>query len=433
MPTTDAHGPCSARTSGHAPIERRLIILGSTGSIGTQTLDVVEHLNALATRGESPIRYRVVGLAAGRNADLLLAQAARFGVHDLAIGGDGVSISAPSGSRLRRGVGGAEELVREVECDIVLGAMVGAAGLPATLAAVQLGRDVALANKETLVAAGSLVIPAAIKSGSKLLPVDSEHCAVWEALAGMPPAGTHQLPCPPMTCCASVTRVVLTASGGPFRTASAHDTYHATAARALKHPTWQMGPKVTVDSASLTNKALEIVEAHWLFGVPGEKIDVLVHPQSIVHALVEFADGNVMAQLAAPDMRTPIQYALTFPHRPEGVSRKLDWSKLGTLEFSTPDRERFPALDCAYEVISRGGTAGAVFNAANEAAVEAFLAGSIPFGRITELSRAALAGVGASPLRSLTDAIEADIQARRHVACSLASAASRSPHAEISR
>ncbi len=448
MHTTSAH------TSGHAPVERRLIILGSTGSIGTQTLDVVEHLNALGARGESPIRYRVVGLAAGRNAELLLAQAARLGVHDLAIGSDDVSVSAPAGSRLRRGVGGAEQLVREVACDIVLGAMVGAAGLPATLAAVELGRDVALANKETLVAAGSLVIPAAIKSGSKLLPVDSEHCAVWEALAGMPPAcgqgdkvtrrhgedatssprhSTETLPCPPMMCGPSIARIVLTASGGPFRTASAHDIYHATAARALKHPTWQMGPKVTVDSASLTNKALEIVEAHWLFGVPGEKIDVLVHPQSIVHALVEFADGNVMAQLAAPDMRTPIQYALTFPHRPEGVSRKLDWSKLGTLEFSPPDRQRFPALDCAYEVISRGGTAGAVFNAANEAAVEAFLEGAIPFGRITELSRAALAGVGASPLRSLADALEADAEARRHVRHAIASSAACTPRIEIVR
>lgn len=426
MHTTSGH------TSGHAPVERRLIILGSTGSIGTQTLEVVEHLNALAAQDESPIRYRIVGLAAGRNSELLLAQAARFGVHDLAIGSEGVSVSAPVGSRLRRGVGGAEQLVREVECDIVLGAMVGAAGLPATLAAVELGRDVALANKETLVAAGSLVIPAAIKSGSKLLPVDSEHCAVWEALAGMPPSGSHQLPCPPMMCGSSVTRVVLTASGGPFRTASAHDTYHATAARALKHPTWQMGPKVTVDSASLTNKALEIVEAHWLFGVPGEKIDVLVHPQSIVHALVEFADGNVIAQLAAPDMRTPIQYALTFPHRPEGVSRKLDWSRLGTLEFSPPDRERFPALDCAYEVISRGGTAGAVFNAANEAAVEAFLENLIPFGRVTELSRGALAGVGASPLRSLADALEADAEARRHVRNALESASGAVRHAETS-
>jgi 1-deoxy-D-xylulose-5-phosphate reductoisomerase len=390
-------------------IEKRLIVLGSTGSIGTQTLEVVAHLNALAERGLSPVRYRVVGLAAGRNAELVAEQAARFGVQDLAIAGGGRDGPGPARACVRRGVEGAERLVREVECDVVLGAMVGAAGLPATLAAVQLGRDVALANKETLVAAGSLVVPAARASGSKLLPVDSEHCAVWQCLQ------RGDEPCPPMVCGPDIGRVVLTASGGPFRTASADETYNATVRQALKHPTWTMGPKVTIDSASLTNKALEIVEAHWLFGLPGEKIGVAVHPQSIVHALVEYADGNVIAQLAPPDMRTPIQYALTFPHRPEGVSRKLDWSKLGTLEFTPPDRERFPALDCAYEVIARGGTAGAVFNAANEAAVEAFLAERIPFGRITELSRGALEGVGHSALRSLADAVEAEAEARRHV------------------
>ncbi len=435
------------------PVERRLIVLGSTGSIGTQTLEVVAHLNMLADRAQSPVRYRVVGLAGGRNAELLGSQAARFGVRDLAIGCEDVPVSTPAGSRIRRGDGGAERLVREVECDIVLGAMVGAAGLPATLAAVELGRDVALANKETLVAAGALVVPAAFKSGSKLLPVDSEHCAAWQAMSDAgcamsdvratsvlpgsdirhPTSDVRHRACPPLICAPSVARLILTASGGPFRTSSAHDTYHATAARALKHPTWQMGPKVTVDSASLTNKALEIVEAHWLFGIPGDKIDVLVHPQSIVHALVEFADGNIIAQLAPPDMRTPIQYALTFPHRPQGISRKLDWATLGTLEFSPPDRKRFPALDCAYDIIARGGTAGAVFNGANEAAVEAFLAGSIPFGRITELSRGALEGVGSSPLRSLADALEADAQARRHVLLALHSSAALGTRAESVR
>ncbi|HMN42428.1 MAG TPA: 1-deoxy-D-xylulose-5-phosphate reductoisomerase [Phycisphaerales bacterium] len=416
-------------------IEKRLIILGSTGSIGTQTVEVVEHLNALADRRESPVRFRVVGLATGKNADALCAQAARLGVTDLAIADEAGCPHPPPGARIRRGQGAAERLVREVECDIVLGAMVGAAGLPATLAAITLGRDIALANKETLVAAGQLVIPAAQRSGSRLLPVDSEHCGVWQAL--MPgqrdkvtrehgdqatPSPCHPVtlpPCPPMACGPEITRIILTASGGPFRTASAEDTYNATPARALKHPTWQMGPKVTIDSASLTNKALEIVEAHWLFGIPGDKIDVLVHPQSIVHALVEFADGNVIAQLAPPDMRTPIQYALTFPHRPDGVSRKLDWTALKSLEFSAPDRARFPALDAAYDIINRGGTAGAVFNAANETAVEAFLAEKIPFGRITELSRAALESVGSSPIRSLADVHDADAQARRAVTAAL--------------
>lgn len=416
--------------------EKRLIILGSTGSIGTQTVEVVDHLNALADRGQSPVRFRVVGLATGRNADAMCAQASRLGVTELAIAdGDGCP-NPPPGARIRRGTDAAERLVREVECDIVLGAMVGAAGLPATLAAINLGRDIALANKETLVAAGELVIPAAKRTGSLLLPVDSEHCGVWQALlSGYTPAPSNSalLPCPPMTCDRSIARVILTASGGPFRTATAEETYNATPQRALKHPTWQMGPKVTIDSASLTNKALEIVEAHWLFGLPGDKIDVLVHPQSIVHALVEFADGNVIAQLAPPDMRTPIQYALTFPLRPEGVSRKLDWTTLRTLEFTQPDRARFPAVDAAYDIIARGGTAGAVFNAANEVAVEAFLAEKIPFGRITELSRAALESVGSSPIRSLADVHEADAQARRAVSLALASTVTHGRMGEVLR
>jgi 1-deoxy-D-xylulose-5-phosphate reductoisomerase len=435
-------------------IEKRLIVLGSTGSIGTQTLDVVAHLNALADRGQSPIRFRIVGLATGKNADAMLAQAKRFNVRELALadtngtggtGGSSASATAP-GIRLRTGPNAAEQLVREVECDIVLGAMVGVAGLPATLAAVNLGRDIALANKETLVAAGELVVPAAKRTGSKLFPVDSEHCAAWQAMSdvgcGMSdvPSNIHHptshIPhraAPPFTCPPSITRLILTASGGPFRTASASATYNATREQALNHPTWQMGPKVTIDSASLTNKALEIVEAHWLFGLPGEKIGALVHPQSIVHALVEFADGNVIAQLAAPDMRTPIQYALTFPHRPEGVSRKLDWAAMSKLEFSPPDRERFPAIDAAYDIISRGGTAGAIFNAANEAAVEAFLAGKIPFGRITELSRAALDEVGVSPLRSLDDALAADAEARRCVNAHLHGAAQRTTKEPLAR
>lgn len=415
--------PHSAEAGRPRAEERRLIVLGSTGSIGTQALEVVDHLNALADRGLSPVRYRVVGLAAGRNVGVLGEQALRYPEALLAVAhpdsAQGAGASLPGRlAGARRGIDGAERLVREVECDLVLAAMVGSAGLPATLAAVGLGRDVALANKETLVAAGGLVVPAARASGSRLLPVDSEHCAVWQALQ------CGRTPCPPLTCDGEIARVVLTASGGPFRRSSAHETYHATPREALNHPTWQMGPKVTIDSASLTNKALEIVEAHWLFGIPGEKIGVMIHPQSIVHAMVEFADGNVIAQLAPPDMRTPIQYALTFPWRPPGVSRKLDWRALGTLEFTPPDHDQFPALGAAYEVIDRGGTSGAVFNAANEAAVEAFLAGApaIPFGRISELSLGALREVGVSPLRTLQDALDADREARRFVARALGGA-----------
>jgi len=421
----------SASNAAHGAAERRLIILGSSGSIGTQTLDVVRHLNRLHDEGAFPFRYRVVGLATGSKAGELAAQAAEFGVADVALADVGAAkgLAGDGSLRVRSGADAAERLVREVECDVVLAAVVGAAGLPATLAAIELGRDIALANKETLVAAGELVVPAAVKSGSRLLPVDSEHAGVWQCLLG----GEHgrlleegvealgadpcvrRLPGPPMRCSAGIARIVLTASGGPFRLKSRDEVYNATREQALNHPTWKMGPKVTVDSASLTNKALEIIEAHWLFGVAGEKIEALVHPQSIIHAMVEFADGTVLTQLGAPDMRSPIQAALTFPARPEGVSRKLDLLAMGRLDFSPPDLERFPALGLAYEVIREGGTSGAVFNAANEAAVELFLGGSIPFGRIPELAAQAMRDVGSSPLRSLADVVEADRAARAAV------------------
>jgi 1-deoxy-D-xylulose-5-phosphate reductoisomerase len=419
--------PSANHSSRSAPpcAERRIILLGSTGSIGTQALEVIDNLNTLADRGESPVRYRVVGLAAGRNVAMLSEQARRYpdarlavahaDVRDLAIGEQGESASF-SGRLLRslHGDDAAERLVREVECDVVLAAMVGAAGLPATLAAVELGRDVALANKETLVAAGELVIPAARISGSKLLPVDSEHAGVWQCLPG--------LPCPPMTTGPEVARIVLTASGGPFRTWSAQDIARATPEQALKHPTWAMGQKVTIDSASLTNKALEVIEAHWLFGVDAERIGVVIHPQSIVHALVELSDGNVIAQLAPPDMKTPIQIALTFPHRAAGCSKKLDWRSMSRLDFEQPDFERFPALSAAYDVIRAGGTSGAVFNAANEVAVEAFLSRKIAFGMIPKLSRAALENVGVSKVRSLRDVLDADSEARRFVTAELSRA-----------
>jgi 1-deoxy-D-xylulose-5-phosphate reductoisomerase len=405
--------------------ERRVLLLGSTGSIGTQTVDVIVHLNALAdaaiARGEPATRYRVVGLATGRNLAMMLEQARRLGASELALASDSTRESdVPAGFTLRQGADAAERLVREVACDVVLGAMVGSAGLPATLAAVSLGRDVALANKETLVAAGELVVPAARASGSKLLPVDSEHCAAWQALLAGPTCGVGGGGlCPPSVCGPEVSRLVLTASGGPFRTWTRDAIRAASVEQALKHPTWAMGQKVTIDSASLTNKALEVIEAHWLFGIDAPRIGVLVHPQSIVHAMVEFADGNVLAQLAPPDMRTPIQYALTFPDRPAGASRKLDWAAMSTLEFSPPDLERFPALSAAYDVLRMGGSAGAVFNAANEAAVEAFLGRAIGFGRISELSIGALKALGSSRLRSLSDATEADTEARRWVASEL--------------
>jgi 1-deoxy-D-xylulose-5-phosphate reductoisomerase len=345
-------------------------------------------------------------------------------VKDLALAEGGAVAGAPAGARLRVGEGAAERLVREVQADVVVAAMVGASGLPATLAAVELGRDVALANKETLVAAGCLIIPAARASGSRLLPVDSEHSGVWQCLAGDRGAGAAAAP--PMALGADVERVVLTASGGPFRTWTREKAYHAPPSAALAHPTWSMGAKVTIDSASLTNKAFEVIEAHWLFGVPGERIGVVVHPQSVVHALVEFADGSVVAQVGSADMRGPIQYALTFPQRPPGVCRRLDVLGLSRLDFERPDPVRFPALTLAYRAIAEGGTSGAVFSAASEEAVSAYLTpealggARVAFGRIPELAAAAMDAVGVGVVRTLADVLAADAAARAFVRAAIA-------------
>lgn len=392
----------------------RLLILGSTGSIGTQTLEVVAHLNAQHAKGLFRSSFEVVGLAAGRGAALLREQAARFGVKNLAL--SEANGDSPPGALV--GVGAAERLVREVECDVVLASIVGSAGLPATLAAVELGRDVAIANKETLVAAGSLVVPAAHKSGAKLLPVDSEHAAVWQCLQAGP--GGHAVVPALREAPPSVRKVTLTASGGPFRTWERSRVQNATKAEALKHPTWSMGEKVTIDSASLMNKALEIIEAHWLFALPAEKIDAVVHPQSIAHAMVEFDDGSVVAQLAHPDMRGPIQQSLTFPLRVPSLVKPLDLVEAATaLQFEAPDRDKFPLLDLAERVINSGGTSGAIFNGANEEAVLAFLRGEIRFGRIAELVIDALDAIAPVALHGLDQAMAADSSARVRVRDSL--------------
>lgn len=395
-----------------APRTRRLIVLGSTGSIGRQTLDVVAHLASLALAGGQPPPIEVVGLAAGRRARELRDQADAHGVEHTAL------CEGEDDAANFIGEDAAERLVREVEADVVMAAVVGAAGLPATLAAVELGHDVALANKETLVAAGALVVPAAQRTGSKLLPVDSEHSALWQCLHAI--AGPDAAP--PMTPPAHVSRLVLTASGGPFRTASAEEVYNATPRQALAHPTWDMGPKVTIDCASLTNKALEVIEAHWLFGFGSSRLGVLVHPQSIVHSLIETIDGSVLAQLGVSDMRLPIQLALTHPDRAPGNTPALDLAQLARLDFEEPDEQRFPALALARWVIDTGGTAGAIFNAANEAAVQAFLAGHIPFGRIGELTQHACKSVEVTPLETLQDATDADATARAHVERHIAAA-----------
>lgn len=389
----------------------RLIILGSTGSIGTQAIEVVHALNAARLAESLEPAVQVVGLAAGANASLMHAQAARLGVRSTALS-KGSSITSDA---TFVGEDAPLRLVHNVDCDIVLSAIVGVAGLPPTLAAVSLGRDVAIANKETLVAAGELVIATAKRTGSRLLPVDSEHSGVWQCLAR-----SSEL-CPPTLDMGGVERIVLTASGGPFREWPKDQIDRAAPWQALRHPTWKMGAKVTVDSASLTNKALEVIEAKWLFGLAAEKIAVLVHPQSIVHALVEMQDGSVLAQMGAPDMKTPIQHALTFPVRRNGPATRLDLAALRKLEFEPPDFDRFPALQLAYDVLARGGTSGAVLNAANEAAVEAYLHadGRLPFGRIASLVAGALDRVHSGPLRSLEDVIDADRRAREHVAKAL--------------
>lgn len=379
---------------------RRIIILGSTGSIGTNTLRVIEHL----AEAGGP-RYEVVALVAGRNAALLAEQADRHRPRVLGlVDGDGAASLSRDGRAVHAGPDAALEIVeRFVEPgDVVMGAMVGAAGLEPTLAAIRRGAIIALANKETLVAAGEIVMAEVAARGGTILPVDSEHSALFQCLlAGH---GSRE-----------VRRVVLTASGGPFRTWSSARLREATIADALAHPTWRMGRKVTIDSASLMNKALELIEARWLFDLGADRIEAIVHPQSIVHGLAEFVDGSVIAQLSPPDMKLPIQLALTWPDRVEGCADRLDWTRLRGLEFEQVDHDRFPALRLAAEVIRRGGSSGAVLNAANEVAVEAFLAGTIPFLAIADLVAEALAGLPTRPVRTLAEVAAADHEARDFV------------------
>lgn len=378
---------------------RKLIVLGSTGSIGVNTLAVAEHLTRTAS-----CPYQVVGLAAHSSTQTLLDQARRFNVRHLAIA------DLNGASKLRKalpeatvfaGPDAARQLVEEVDCTDVAAAIVGAAGLPATYAAVLQGRRIHLANKETLVAAGPLIAPLLAKHGSEMLPVDSEHSAIFQCLGGSDAS--------------RVRRLVLTASGGAFRDTPIDQMANATPEDALKHPTWDMGPKVTVDSATMMNKALEIIEAHYLFNIPAEQIEPLIHPQSVVHSFVEFIDGSVLAQLGPPDMRTPIQVAMTWPNRVGGCGDKIDWTRLNNLNFYPPDPTRFPALKLAYRAIRAGGTAGAVLSAANEQAVKAFLERKIPFGRIVDLVRAAMDAVKPTPIHDLQTVLDADAAARAFV------------------
>lgn len=377
-------------------MRRRVAILGSTGSIGCSTLEVIAH------HGE---RLCVRSLSAHSQIEKLGEQAERHGPQLVAVT-DRAAARRWDGARfpnlrLCEGPEGVAELAADPQTDIVVAAIVGAAGLTGALAAVKAGKTVALANKETLVVAGPIVLQAARASGAKLLPVDSEHSAIFQALAGANPS--------------QVRRVVLTASGGPFRGRRRRDLTHVTADDALRHPTWRMGPKITVDSATLMNKALEVIEARWLFDLRPEQIDVIIHPESVVHSFVEFVDGSVLAQLSPPDMRLPIQYALTYPDRLPGPARQLDWRDLSALTFEQPDRETFPALQLGFEVAERGGTCGAVLNAANEAAVGQFLAGEMRFLDIARACRAVLEHHDFSAGPTLDELVVLDRWARAEV------------------
>lgn len=351
---------------------KNVAVLGSTGSIGQSALDVI---------AASDGRLRVVALSAHCKLGRLLEQAQRFQPRWIVATNDGLArrfdwSTLPKETELLIGSQALTQIAAAAEVNVVLAAIVGSAGLHSTLAALEAKKTVALANKETLVMAGSLVTRLAAERGAQILPVDSEHSAIFQALR----AGRAE----------EVRRVVLTASGGPFRELSTEQLKQVTVDDALLHPTWQMGRKITVDSATMMNKALEIIESRWLFDLTADQIEVVIHPQSVVHSFVEFVDGAIIAQLGPPDMKLPIQYALEYPHRTDGVAERLDWGSRWQLEFEPANPERYRALQLGYECARSGGTSGAVLNAANEAAVKAFLEGELHFTEIVPACRSVL-------------------------------------------
>ncbi|MFO0876758.1 MAG: 1-deoxy-D-xylulose-5-phosphate reductoisomerase [Gemmataceae bacterium] len=387
--TADVSSPSSSGS------KKRIVVLGSTGSIGTSTLDVVEHL---------PGRLDIFGLSAHSRIDLLLEQAHQFRPRCVCVTDPAIQVDParlPAGCRLLRGTQGLVEMVQAPEVDVVVTAIVGAAGLEGTWAALEAGKTIAVANKETLVLAGAQVTELAARQGVRLLPVDSEHSAIFQALAGSAPD--------------EVERIVLTGSGGPFRGRKRAELEAVTVEQALCHPTWSMGRKITIDSATLMNKALEVIEARWLFNLAPDRIDVIIHPQSIIHSFVEFQDGSILAQMSPPDMRLPIQYALTYPQRLPGPARRLNWRQLASWQFEQPDHETFPSLQLGYEAARQGGTCGAVLNAANEVAVAGFLDGQLPFLDIPRVCRAALDHHHYNPRPTLAELAASDRWARQEV------------------
>jgi len=397
-------------------MQKRLTLLGSTGSIGESTLDVV---------ARHPDRFEVYALTAHRNGDKLVDQCVRF-QPEVAVVGDADTAAKVAAALRAKGCKtevsfGPQALVDAsacAACDTVVAAIVGAAGLAPTLAAARAGKRILLANKEALVMSGKIFIDAVHDNNAILLPVDSEHNAVFQCMPR--DVALH----------GGVSKIILTASGGPFRTREPSTLRHVTPDEACKHPNWAMGRKISVDSATMMNKGLEVIEAHWLFNVPGSRIEVLIHPQSVIHSLVSYADGSVLAQLGNPDMRTPIAYALAFPERVDSGVAQLDLAQIASLTFEKPDLNRFPCLALALQALEAGGTASAALNAANEIAVEAFLARRIGFMAIGEVVERVLNALPNGSASTLDEVLAADAEARRLASEFAALLTADAPHAE---
>ena len=393
------NGQIQGRESAQSPTPapRRIVLLGATGSIGRSTVDLLER---------DPERFSVAAVAGGRDVEALARVARAVRAEFAAIRDESAYKAlkaALAGTNIQVAAG--REAVIEAalrDADLVVSAIVGAAGVEPTYAALAAGRDVALANKECLVCAGVPFMRAAAEAEVRLLPMDSEHNAIFQALGGEDAS--------------RIERMIITASGGPFRTWSKERIAAASVEEALNHPNWAMGPKITVDSATLMNKALEVIEARWLFDLRPEQIEVIIHPESMIHSFVEFKDGSVVAQLSPPDMRLPIQYALTYPERVSGPARRLNWREMAAWHFEQPDHETFPALQLGYEVARRGGTCGAVLNAANEAAVGSFLTGGLAFLDIARVCRDVLQHHHYSAQPTLAELQAVDRWARQEVA-----------------
>ena len=394
---------------------QNITILGSTGTIGLQTLDVI---------ARHASEYKAYALAANSNVDALLKQCLQFKPKFAVLLDEKAALELQvklkahnSATQVLAGLNGLIQVSSDAEVDSVMAAIVGAAGLQPAMAAAHAGKRILLANKETLVMAGSLFMEAVKQGGATLLPIDSEHNAIFQV---MPPQHLTQL------ADGGIRKIILTASGGPFRKFTQEQLNHVTPELALKHPNWVMGAKITIDSASLMNKGLEVIEAHWLFNAKPSQIDVVVHPQSIIHSMVEYVDGSVLAQLGNPDMRTPIAYALAYPNRIESGVASLNLLEIAKLEFEAPDKKRFPCLQLAYDALQLGGTAPAILNAVNELAVAAFLNKQIHFLDITHLIQSALNTIKIAPVSSIEQLIAADNEARNFAqACLLKSRAKR--------